>query len=200
MHAKGEQSRHDWHSANYVDGWIAKDVKREERRRPLLARMMALAPFAVNAPIRILDVAGGYGAVSEAALIAFPNARVTIHDYSEIMLERACKHFANGPAPIAYVQGDLTDSTWTTRAGGPFDLVVSGIAIHNLEEPALIADCYRAIRTLLVPGGCFLNCDHFERAGGVEEHLGLLRDAGYEHVGAPWIEASTGITKAMRGA
>jgi len=168
-------------------------------RRPLLARMMALAPFAPDAPIRVLDVAGGYGAVTAAVFAAFPRARVTLHDYSEVMLERARRHFARGPAPIAYVQADLTDPAWTGPVGGPFDLVVSGIAIHNLEDPALIGACYRAIRTLLRPVGCFINCDHFERAGGVAGHLALLRDAGYARVDAPWHEASTGITTAMRG-
>lgn len=190
---------HDWHSTQYVDEWISKDIRREDRRRPMLARMMTLAPFKPDAAIRILDVGGGYGAVSEAALKAFPNAKITLQDYSEIMLDRARAHFKGKPGPIAYVQGDLTDAGWANRVKGPFDLVVSGIAIHNLENMRLIGNCYRAIYGLLVPGGVFLNCDHFGHAEGIDANLRALRDAGFEKVDCPWQERSTGISTATRG-
>jgi ubiquinone/menaquinone biosynthesis C-methylase UbiE len=200
METRHKDDEHDWHSDAYVDEWIAKDLEREEKRRPMLAKMMALAPFKSNEAIRILDVAGGYGAVSEAALATFPKAKLTIHDYSSVMLERARKHFAGGVGPTAYVQGDLTDPTWTQRVGGPFDLIVSGIAIHNLDDLKLIADCYRAIHSLLVPGGIFLNCDHFGHAGGVEANLDALRNVGFEKVSCPWQERTSGISTATRKA
>lgn len=198
MEARHADDEHDWHSASYVDEWIAKDLEREDRRRPILAKMMALAPFKSDEAIRILDVAGGYGAVSEAALEAFPKAKLTIHDYSGVMLERARKHFAGGPGPIAYMQGDLTDPSWTQRVGGPFDLIVSGIAIHNLDDLKLIANCYRAIHGLLVPGGVFLNCDHFGRAGGIEAHLDALKNVGFVKVSCSWQERHNGISTATR--
>jgi SAM-dependent methyltransferase len=189
---------HDWHSASYVDEWIAKDRTRDEKRKPMLAKMMAMAPYKADAAIRILDVAGGYGAVSEAALKAFPNAKVTLQDYSQVMLDRAREHFKGKAATIAYAQGDLTDANWVKAVGGPFDLVVSGIAIHNLEDMKLIADCYRAIHGLLAPGGVFLNCDHFGRADGIDANLAALKKAGFEDVSCPWNERMTGISTATR--
>ena len=200
METRHKDGEHDWHSDAYVDEWMAKDLEREKKRRPLLAKMMALAPFKSTDAIRILDVAGGYGAVSEAALAAFPKAKLTIHDYSSIMLERARKHFAGGIGPIAYVQGDLTDPTWTQRIGGPFDLIVSGIAIHNLDDLKLIVNCYRAIHSLLVPGGVFLNCDHFGRSGGIEANLDALKNVGFVEVSCPWQERLSGISTATRKA
>jgi ubiquinone/menaquinone biosynthesis C-methylase UbiE len=198
MEARRADDEHDWHSAAYVDGWIARDLEREGRRRPILAKMMALAPFKSNEALRILDVGGGYGAVSEAALEAFPKAKLTLHDYSGIMLERARKHFAGGPGPIAYVQGDLTDPNWTQRLGGPFELIVSGIAIHNLEDLELITNCYRVLHGLLVPGGVFLNCDHFGHANGIDANLHALKSVGFRSVSCPWQERSTGISTATR--
>ena len=198
MEARHKDGEHDWHSTAYVEKWIAKDIKREEKRRPLLAKMMALAPFKSTDAIHVLDVAGGYGAVSEAALEAFPKAKVTLHDYSDVMLERARKHFAGSIGPTAYVQGDLTDPTWTKRAGGPFDLIVSGIAIHNLDDLTLITNCYRAIYGLLVPGGVFLNCDHFGRASGIVANLDALKNVGFDKVTCPWQERLSGITTATR--
>jgi ubiquinone/menaquinone biosynthesis C-methylase UbiE len=198
METRHQDGEHDWHSTAYVDRWIAKDHEREVKRRPLLAKMMALAPFKSTDAPRVLDVAGGYGAVSEAVLTALPNAKLTIHDYSSVMLERAQKHFAHGSGPVAYVQGDLTDPTWTQRVGGPFDLIVSGIAIHNLDDLKLIARCYRDIYGLLVPGGVFLNCDHFGRAGGFDAHLEALKSVGFRNVACPWQEHLSGISTATR--
>ena len=63
---------HDWHSAEYVADWIAHDVARDPERRPRLQQMLAAAPFARDAAIEVLDVGGGYGAVTEEVLKAFP--------------------------------------------------------------------------------------------------------------------------------
>lgn len=191
---------HDWHSPDYVDEWIARDVEREIRRRPLLARMMAAAPFPRDAKLRVLDVGGGYGAVTDEVLRAFPNARITLQDFSPVMLDRARKHFARRSDAVTYVQGDLTDQSWSERVGGPFDLAVSGIAIHNLRDLKAITAVYRAVHALLVPGGCFLNCDHFAHAGGNEAHLKALKAAGFYSAELICDEGSTGITCALRKA
>ena len=38
---------------------------------------------------------------------------------------------------IGFVTGDLRDPGWTDAVEGPFDAVVSSIAIHNVREPAI---------------------------------------------------------------
>jgi ubiquinone/menaquinone biosynthesis C-methylase UbiE len=191
---------HDWHSDEYVDTWVAKDRNRDERRRPLLAKMMSFVPYQANQPIRVLDVGGGYGAISAAVLEAFPKANVTLQDYSDIMLERARKHFAGRGAPVAYVRSDLTDPSWTKTAGGPYDLVVSGIAIHNLGDGDVMREVYRGVHSLLAPGGVFLDCDHFDHAGGVPLQLTLFADAGFESAESLYHEGKTGIIRAQRRA
>jgi hypothetical protein len=35
---------HDWHSQEYVDEWIARDVTRDEIRRALLRQMLGGTP------------------------------------------------------------------------------------------------------------------------------------------------------------
>jgi ubiquinone/menaquinone biosynthesis C-methylase UbiE len=52
-----------------------------------LARLIDAVPFAADRPSRVLDVGGGYGAVSREVLHAFPRARVTLHDYSRVMFD-----------------------------------------------------------------------------------------------------------------
>ncbi|HEV8020022.1 MAG TPA: class I SAM-dependent methyltransferase [Candidatus Lustribacter sp.] len=189
-------AEHDWHSTEYVDDWIARDVTRAERP-PTLAEMLAVAPFKKDAAIRVLDVGGGNGQVTEALLKAFPNAKVTLQDYSQVMLDKAAERFAKYGDQVKYVLSDLYDKDWTKSAGGPFDLVVSGIAIHNLRELEPISAVYAGIKDLLVPGGAFLNCDHYAGVGGIALHVDEMKKIGYSKVEAVK-DAKPGITAAFK--
>jgi len=170
---------HDWHSPAYVEEWIARDITRDEERRPLLARMLSATPFQPDASIRVLDVGGGYGLVTEEVLKHFPRAQITLQDYSVPMLDRAQQRFSAYAQQVEYVRCDLSDPAWTDRVQGPFDLAVSALALHNLRDMTLIATCYRGICELLRPDGVFVDCDRLDRIGGVEAHLRALRAAGF---------------------
>jgi ubiquinone/menaquinone biosynthesis C-methylase UbiE len=187
---------HDWHSDAYVDDWIKHDIGRNDQRRPRLKRMLALAPFPHDAAISVLDVGAGYGVVTEELLGIFPNARGTLQDYSDVMLGHARRRFAHLSGQIRYVLCDLTTPSWTDRVGGPFDLAVSAIAIHNLRDLAVIGECYRGIFRLLEPGGRFLDYDRFEGAGGVAAHEELLHAAGFSHVERAWEQSPVAILAA----
>src|SRR5271165_1156139 len=134
---------HDWHSRSYVEEWITRDLSREEERRLRLRQMLAAAPFAPEADIAVLDVGGGYGVVTEEVLRDFPRAIVTLQDYSAPMLDQARQRLAADAARVKYALADLRDPAWTTAVGGPFDLAVSAIAIHNLRDLDEIAASYR---------------------------------------------------------
>jgi ubiquinone/menaquinone biosynthesis C-methylase UbiE len=131
-------------------------------------------------------------------LEAFPAARVTLQDYSKPMLDRARQRLADHSDRFRYVLCDLTDTSWPQQTGGPFDLAVSAIAIHNLRDPKKIFACYRAIHGLLKPGGCFLNCDRFVE--GVVPHLTELRGGGFDRVECPWQDPPRAIIIARRTA
>ncbi|HLI22340.1 MAG TPA: class I SAM-dependent methyltransferase [Stellaceae bacterium] len=187
---------HDWHSAAYVEQWIGEDITRDADRRPVLRKMLSFAPFEKNAKLRALDVGAGYGVVTEEVLRAFPKARVTWQDYSRPMRDQAQKRLAKQEKRMAYVLSDLTDAAWQKELSGPFDLVVSGIALHNLRDRKAIFRCYGAIRSLLSPAGCFLDYDYFQYAGGLETHLDGMRAAGFEEVECVWQEGAAAIVKA----
>jgi ubiquinone/menaquinone biosynthesis C-methylase UbiE len=187
---------HDWHSTDYVSGWITHDVARDPDRRPLLQKMLSFAPFPREAKLEVLDVGAGYGVVTEEVLQAFPAAHVTLQDYSQPMLDHARRRLARYSDQLSYVICDLTDRLWPQQVGGPFDLAISAIALHNLPDPERIFACYRAIYDLIRPGGCFLNCDRFVE--GVEQHLAELRDAGFGRVECPWEQPPRAIVVAAR--
>jgi len=91
---------------------------------------------------------------------------------------------------------DLREPAWEAAVGGPFDLAVSGIAIHNLHDMAAIAACYQAVHRLIRPGGCFLGYDHFDRVGGVPLHQYTLKVAGFAQVETVWHQFPSAVVKA----
>ena len=159
--------------------------------------MLSFASFPNDAELEVLDVGAGYGVVSEEVLRAFPAARITLQDYSQPMLDRARQRLADHSNRLRYLLCDLTDPSWPGQAGGPFDLVVSAIALHNLADRQKIFACYRAIHGLLKPGGCFLNLDRFVE--GIAQHLAALRDAGFDRVECPWQQPPRAIIRAGTG-
>jgi len=178
---------HDWHSSDYVDWWITRDLSRDADRRQRLREMLSRAPVAADAEVSVLDVGGGYGVVSEEVLAAFPRARVTLQDYSEPMLAQARERLAAHRGRTDFVLANLTDPGWTGRVGGPFDLAVSAIVIHNLRDMDLIAGAYRGVAQVLKPGGLFLDYDlFFDEIGGLARHTELLRVGGFAAVECLW--------------
>src|SRR5215472_395211 len=168
---------HNWQSADYVSGWIEHDVARDPERRPMLRQMLASAPFPRDAELAVLDVGAGYGVVTDEVLAAFPRARVTLQDYSPAMLDQARRRLADRADRLSYVLCDLFDPAWPQSVGGPFDLAVSAIVLHNL-------------------GGCFLNYDRF--VDGVEGHMTKLQAAGFGGVECAWQQAPLAIVVATR--
>jgi len=184
---------HDWHSQSYVDYWITRDEARAESRRLRIREMIALAKLPPDAALVVLDVGGGYGFVTEEVIRAFPRACVTLQDYSQLMLDRARERLEKWSGQMRYVLADLTDPAWSPRVGGPFDLIVSAIAIHNLRDRSAIAACYSAIAGLLKPGAPFLDYDLFAPAGGIETHIAMMQEAGLTRVCRAWDDGHAAI-------
>lgn len=166
-------------------------------RMPILEALIAAVPFRADAAIDVLDVGAGTGVVSEAVLDAFPAARLTLQDFSAQMLAEAKAKFSSHDRTIRYVQCDLLDPVWVQKVGGPFDLVVSGEAIHHLTDLAAMANCYEAVRGLLKPGGCFLDYDMFDNFGGVPLHQHSMKVAGFKAADPVWHRHPTAVIKAV---
>jgi SAM-dependent methyltransferase len=192
--------RHDWHSPAYVDEWIARDMTRDAERRPKLREMLSAALLPHDALTSVLDVGGGYGVVTEEVLRFFPQARVTLQDYSQPMLDAARRRLGQYGDRVGYAVGDLRDPAWTGAVGGPFDLAVSAIAIHNLRDLEMIAQCYAGIARVLKPGAFFLDYDLFDLIGGVAAQSEALRAAGFARVECLWQDKPRAILAATAAA
>jgi tRNA (cmo5U34)-methyltransferase len=158
---------HDWHSLQYVEDWIASSVQRDETRRVILRRVASLIPHAPDTTLRVLDVGCGYGALSAQVLDLFPQAVVVCQDFSEPMFAHARERLAWAAPRVSFTHSDLSDASWPLTLAGPFDAVVSAIAIHNVRYPERIRAIYGEIFGLVAPGGCFFNYDLIFPSGPV---------------------------------
>lgn len=177
---------HDWHSDEYVRQWL--DVNTVHDRGRLLQRIVHLIPFDPDEPIRVLDIGGGWGPVTSAVLETFPHAQVVLHDFSEPMFAEARRRLAEYGDAVSFHRGDLMAPTWVEGLEGPFQAVVSHIAIHNVRFPDRIRAIYQEIFPLVAPGGCLINLDHpgsGELVGRASRHAQRLdrRHQLYEETG-----------------
>jgi hypothetical protein len=67
---------------------------------------------------------------------------------------------------------------------GPFEAIVSSIAIHNVNSPNIIRSIYEDVYSLVRPGGCFLNFDRHHPP--VEEQMKWLTQVGFAEVQCFW--------------
>jgi tRNA (cmo5U34)-methyltransferase len=160
---------------------------------------------------RVLDLGAGTGLLAGAVARAHPDSELVLLDGSAAMLEQARASLGDR---AGYVVGELSSEL----PSGPWDAIVSALAIHHLEHPAK-QELFARIRSALSPGGVFVNAEQVgaptalleaaymrwherrarelgasgaewasscermlvDRNATVEEQLGWLRAAGFEH-------------------
>jgi ubiquinone/menaquinone biosynthesis C-methylase UbiE len=110
---------------------------------------------------RFLDVGAGAGALSAVLLARFPEAQPVLVDFSPPMLEAARQHLPERATDPAFYTTDLATSAWldAVSAHAPYDAIVSGFAIHHLEDERKRA-LYAELHELLAPGGAFAHIEH----------------------------------------
>jgi tRNA (cmo5U34)-methyltransferase len=81
-------------------------------------------------PKRILELGCGTGNLSELIVKTYPNAEKTLVDISEEVISQ-CKNRLEGNNRIEYCQADINDLDFSADS---FDLIVSSITIHHLQD------------------------------------------------------------------
>ena len=177
-------SPHDWHSQEYVSKWAEGQDQKEVNRREAFRLLGETIPYDKNAPIRILDVGAGYGALTQFLLNHFSRATAVCQDNSEEMSKLGLERMGNFKGRFSYVYADFRKPGWSAVIKGPFETVVSSIAIHNAREAGIIQAIYKEIFPLVKNGGCFLNFEILTHP--LESHLEWLREAGFAGTHCFW--------------
>jgi tRNA (cmo5U34)-methyltransferase len=121
--------------------------------RAMVAALVGALPFEAQAPIRVLDLGCGTGTIARAVVGQFPQARLTCVDVAASMIAAAREKLAGREAD--FVVGDFA----SVDLGGPYEAVVSSLALHHLEAEAEKRAMYGRIFAALAPGGVFVNAD-----------------------------------------
>ncbi len=171
---------------------------------PRLQDEVAAATAGLLSPVRrVLDLGTGTGETARRVLARHPDAALTGIDESEGML--AAARTVLGPAAdlrVARLEDELPS--------GPFDLVVSALAVHHLDGPGK-ADLFRRIAAVLAAGGRFVMADVivpddpadvvtpidgvYDKPSRLEDQLAWLRDAGFAPRVA-WLERDLAVVVA----
>jgi len=154
-------------------------------------------------PGRILDLGCGDGRLSALVLTAYPESTAIGVDMSPAMLDAVTERFADDDR-VAIATHDLEQPL---PFAGPFDAVISSLAIHHVDDERK-QSLYAEIAALLTPGGVFANLeivrsptqalhdqwrdemgaqdDPSDRLAPMEPQLEWLRDAGLQDVDCIW--------------
>jgi len=110
-------------------------------------------------PSRILDLGCGDGILGRMLLAMHPSAYTFFGDFSDAMLDKV-RQKVDTDNRTKIVQINFATSEWTknVEAGIPFDIIVSGFAIHHQPDARKKA-LYSEIYGILNDGGVFLNLD-----------------------------------------
>ena len=190
-----------WHDHAKVDEYLGRVGGLKYR----LAGEEALLEFLPGAPGRVADLGCGDGRLAALVLEHRPDVEeVVAVDRSAPMLTKARERFANDDR-VRVIERDLDDDLTPL---GEFDLVVSGFAIHHLDDDrkrTLVSEIARQLR----PAGVFANLEVVESATpelqaafyaaigrehgdpedrlvNVETQLDWMREAGLQQVDCAW--------------
>ena len=152
----------------------------------------------------ILELGIGTGETARRVLARHPDAQLVAIDSSAEMLERAHAVVPQADLRLAALQDPLPE--------GPFDLVVSALAVHHLDGPGK-RDLFERIAAVLRPGGRFVLADvvvperdedvvtpidwEYDLPDRADDQLEWLRDAGLE-AELLWSEKDLAVVRATR--
>jgi len=166
-------------------------------------------------PGRILDLGCGDGRLTALVLAAYPESTAICVDMSPAMLDAVTERFA-GDDRARIATHDLDDSL---PFAGPFDAVISSLAIHHVEDERK-QSLYAEIASRLAPGGVFANLeivrsptqalhdqwrdemdardDPSDRLTPMEPQLAWLRDVGLQDVDCIWKWRALALMRGMK--
>jgi tRNA (cmo5U34)-methyltransferase len=100
----------------------------------------------------VLDLGTGTGALAAMVAGAHPDAQLTLLDGAPAMVAKAAERL--GPRAATALVQDFADPL----PAGPFDAIVSALAIHHLDDAAK-ASLYARVHDVLRPGGVLVNAE-----------------------------------------
>jgi hypothetical protein len=126
------------------------------------------------------------------------------------MLALSRRRLVHHASRTIFLHSNFKTDAWTAEAGGPFDLVLSMQAVHELRHKRHAPRLYEQIRSLLSPTGVVVICDHLPGEAPTSdrralcmttsENLEAFAAAAFTDSEAIWIAYDMALYRARRGA
>ncbi len=168
-----------WKQRDVAAAFLGERSLHIPERQKQLEVVLRVMRFAPRKPRRILDLGAGDAILLATALEAWPEASGVALDFSPLMLEQAHQRLAKFSARAQTVEADLQSSDWTKKVRGPFDAVLSSLAIHHLTHERK-RTLYEDIYQLVAEGGVFINVEHVSSPTSLVEEIS--NDAMTQHL------------------
>jgi len=153
---------------------------------------------------RILELGSGPGFLAEHLLRAWPGLDYTALDFSPAMHQLAAERLGERAARVRFVQRSFREAAWVDGLG-PFDVVVTHQAVHELRHKDHATTLHAQVRPLLAAGGRYLVCDHHLGGEGlsndqlymtVDQQRDALLRAGFTDVEAVLVKGGLALHRA----
>jgi tRNA (cmo5U34)-methyltransferase len=138
-------------SVNYYDNWMKLALPSYDE---IFATTLELIPFDRDKAIDVLDLGAGTGLFSEHVFKNYPRAKFSLCDLAPKMLDVARERFRKHPEQFDYLVQDYRELDSENR----YDLVISSLSIHHLEDEEK-RQLFKQIHRALKQTGVFINVD-----------------------------------------
>jgi SAM-dependent methyltransferase len=150
--------------------------------------------FAAHIPAdrraRVLELGSGPGFLAQHLLSRLPTISMVLLDFSAAMHALAKERLGYLVNRATFLERSFKEPDWSLGLG-PFDVVVTHQAVHELRHKRHAGVLHRQVRSLLSPAGQYLLCDHHVGLDGmsnrelymsIEEQRDSLLSAGFTEV------------------
>jgi cyclopropane fatty-acyl-phospholipid synthase-like methyltransferase len=149
-----------------------------------------LAGLAQGQP-RVLELGAGPGFLARYVVEQIPTLpHYVLLDSSPAMHALATERLGALASRASFLERDFKMPGWN-QGLGPFDAVITVQAVHELRHKRYANQLHSQVRSILVPQGLYLMCDHHTGPGGMQneelymslnEHEASLYQAGFSQV------------------
>jgi SAM-dependent methyltransferase len=158
-----------------------------------------------RADARVLELGSGPGFLADHLLRLLPDLRYVALDFSPAMHQLAAERLGERAPRVTFVERSFREPAWVDGLG-PFDVVVTHQAVHELRHKDYATTLHAQVRPLLAAGGRYLVCDHFLGEGGlsnaqlymtVDEQRDALLRAGFANVEPVLVKGGLALHRAQ---